>query len=177
MPNEAAGEEGMRDQNNCKCYHKLVKKFLIEQGLGPMIEKYDSKYHTRYYFIVALLMVKHHLGEEDFPARYQAIVEGELATQQRKIERKWAELRAVRERLRAAGGQGGRLRAREGSLEGQIEHIRVVKFEIGDYSVRSCTAFFAGALEESLRILYLKNDPVMRKKYYFQEALQIVKEL
>jgi hypothetical protein len=34
--------------------------------------------------------------------------------------------------------------------------------------LRSCKAFFQqGNMEEALRILYLKNDPVMRKKYYF----------
>lgn len=48
----------------------------MERGLGEMIEKYDTKYHTRYYFIVCLLMVKHHLKEEDFPNTYQHIVEG-----------------------------------------------------------------------------------------------------
>jgi hypothetical protein len=53
----------------------------------------------------------------------------------------------------------------------------VVKFEIGDYSLRSCRAFFQGSMEEALRILYLKNDPVMRKKYYFEEALEMVKDI
>ena len=43
----------------------------------------------------------------------------------------------------------------------------MVKFEIENYSMRSCRAFFQGEIEESLKILYLKNDPVMRKKYYF----------
>jgi uncharacterized coiled-coil protein SlyX len=49
-------------------------------------------------------MVKHHLDVGDFPALYQAIVEAELATQQRKIDRKSAELRAVREKLQAVSG-------------------------------------------------------------------------
>ena len=110
------GEEGIRDQNNCKSYHKLVKNFLIEKGLGEMIEKYDSKYHTRYYFIVSLLMVKHRLDVDDFPALYQVIVDAELATQQRKIDRKCAELRVVRERLRGVSGGEGVLRVKEGSL-------------------------------------------------------------
>jgi hypothetical protein len=73
---EAVGEECIRDQNNCKSYHKLVKNFLMERGLGEMVEKYDTKYHTRYYFIVCLLMVRHHLKEEHFPNTYQQIVEG-----------------------------------------------------------------------------------------------------
>jgi hypothetical protein len=32
-------------------------------------------------------------------------------------------------------------------------------------------------MEGALRILYLKNDPVMRKKYYFEEALEVLKEI
>lgn len=63
-------DEGIRDQNNCKSYHKLLKNFLIERGLGPLIEEYDKKYHTRYYFIVCLLMVKYHLAIDDFPRIY-----------------------------------------------------------------------------------------------------------
>jgi len=49
----------------------------------------------------------------------------------------------------------------------QIDHIQVIKNEIGNYSTQSCAAFFQGNTEESLRILYLKNDLVMKKKYYF----------
>ena len=59
-------------------------------------------------------------------------------------------------------------------LEMKMNHIRVVIHEIEDYSVRSCKAFFSGNTEESLRILYLKDDPVMRKKYYFDSALELV---
>jgi wobble nucleotide-excising tRNase len=63
------------------------------------------------------------------------------------------------------------------SLELKINHIRVVIHEIEDYSVRSCRAFFSGNTEESLRILYLKDDPVMRKKYYFDSALDLVSKM
>ena len=110
--NETTLEEGIRDQNNCKSYHKLVKNYLIEQGLGEMIEKYESKYHTRYYFIVSLLMVKYCLPGHgnDFPATYQRIVEGELATQQRKIDRKSAELATIKEKLRVPTGSSQSLR-------------------------------------------------------------------
>lgn len=110
-------EEGIRDQNNCKSYHKLVKNFLIEKGLGEVIEQYESKYHTRYYFIISLLIVKYRLPSEDFLSRYQAIVDAELAIQQRKIDRKAAELRVVKEKLQcvAAGSQNS-LRAKESSL-------------------------------------------------------------
>ena len=59
-------------------------------------------------------------------------------------------------------------------LEMKMNHIRVVIHEIEDYSVRSCKAFFSGNTEESLRILYLKDDPVMKKKYYFDSALEVV---
>ena len=62
-------------------------------------------------------------------------------------------------------------------LEMKINHIRVVIHEIEDYSVRSCKAFFSGNTEESLRILYLKDDPVMRKKYYFDSALEFVTKI
>ena len=43
--------------------------------------------------------------------------------------------------------------------------------------MRSCAAFFQGEIEESLKILYLKNDPVMRKKYYYLDALNKVMSL
>jgi hypothetical protein len=43
--------------------------------------------------------------------------------------------------------------------------------------MRSCAAFFQGDIEESLKILYLKDDPVMRKRNYFKSALKIVKEI
>jgi hypothetical protein len=34
-------EESIRNQNNCKSYHKLVKNYLIEQGLREAIDLYD----------------------------------------------------------------------------------------------------------------------------------------
>lgn len=43
--------------------------------------------------------------------------------------------------------------------------------------MRSCEAFFSGNTDESLRILYMKDDPVMRKKYYFDSALEAVAEI
>ena len=63
------------------------------------------------------------------------------------------------------------------NLEKKISHLHVVIHEIEDYSVRSCRAFFSGNTEESLRILYLKDDPVMRKKYYFESALDSVNRI
>ena len=62
-------------------------------------------------------------------------------------------------------------------LDMKINHIKVVIHEIEDYSMRSCKAFFEGNTEESLRILYLKDDPVMRKKYYFDSALELVTKI
>ncbi len=62
-------------------------------------------------------------------------------------------------------------------LEKKISHISVVIHEIEDFSVRSCRAFFSGNTEESLRILYMKDDAVMRKKYYFDSALDFVNQL
>lgn len=59
------------------------------------------------------------------------------------------------------------LLAKKVKLERQIGHIEVIKHEIDNYSLRACTAFFSNNLEESLRILYLKDDPVMRKRSYF----------
>jgi hypothetical protein len=67
-----------------------------------------------------------------------------------------------------------KLKLKEGKLVKQINHINVVIHEIRDYSMRSCRAFFQEGIEQSLRILYLKNDPVMRKKYYFEEALETI---
>ena len=54
-------DEGMRDQNNCKSYHKLVKNYLLEKGLVHLFDKYEVEYHTRYYFIVALIFIKYYL--------------------------------------------------------------------------------------------------------------------
>jgi hypothetical protein len=99
VSNETGADEGIRDQNNCKSYHKLVKNYLIEKGLAQMIEQYESKYHTRYYFIVGLIMVKHQLKENNFPAIYQGIVDAELAIQQGKIDRKSTELKSISEKL------------------------------------------------------------------------------
>jgi hypothetical protein len=65
-----------------------------------MIEKYESKYHTRYYFIVALLMIKHYL-KEDFTSIYQSIVNSQLIFQQKKIDRKSSELKKTKEKIRA----------------------------------------------------------------------------
>ena len=53
----------------------------------------------------------------------------------------------------------------------------MVIFEIEDYSVKSCRAYFNNEIEESLRILYTKNDPVMRKKYYFETGIEIINNL
>lgn len=29
---------GIRDQNNCKSYHKLVKNYLLSKGLGGLFD-------------------------------------------------------------------------------------------------------------------------------------------
>jgi len=63
------------------------------------------------------------------------------------------------------------------ALDVKMSHIRVVIHEIEDFSIRSCKAFFSGNTEESLRILYMKDDPVMRKKYYFDSALEVVTKI
>jgi len=43
--------------------------------------------------------------------------------------------------------------------------------------LRSCAAFFNNNIEEALKILYLKDDPVMRKRSYYENAVSIVKEV
>jgi len=53
----------------------------------------------------------------------------------------------------------------------------MVIYEMKEFSMRSCAAFFQGDIEESLKILYLKDDPVMRKRNYFESALVLVKEI
>jgi hypothetical protein len=115
-------------------------------------------------------MVKY-LLKEDLTSAYEGIARAELAVQQKKIDRKLNELKNTREKMeshKSKGQEVGNLKLKEASLENQIEHIKVVKFEIENYSIRSCRSFFQGEIEESLKILYLKNDPVMRKKYYFE---------
>lgn len=47
----------IRDQNNCKTYHKLVKNHLQKLSLSHLIEPYESKYHTRYYFTICLMII------------------------------------------------------------------------------------------------------------------------
>jgi hypothetical protein len=49
----------------------------------------------------------------------------------------------------------------------QIAHIKVLQHYIADFSTRSCAAYFQGKTEESLRILYLKDDVRIKKNYYF----------
>ena len=116
-------------------------------------------------------MVKLYLNQ-DFRPIYEEIVGKELTSQQKKINKKLAELVKLKEKLAtASGGLCRSLKAKEGKLLKQIDHIKVVMLEVECYSVRSCKAFFQGEIEESLKILYLKNDPVMRKKYYFEDAL------
>jgi hypothetical protein len=63
------------------------------------------------------------------------------------------------------------------ALDVKMSHIRVVIHEIEDFSIRSCRAFFSVNTEESLRVLYMKDDPVMRKKYYFDQALEVVTKI
>ena len=70
-------EEGIRDQNNCKSYHKLVKNFLMSRGLTHLFDEYEVEYHTRYYFIVALIFIKYYL-KEDFNEVYTQIVQKEI---------------------------------------------------------------------------------------------------
>jgi hypothetical protein len=67
-------DDGIRDQNNCKSYHKLVKNYLISKGLEHLFDEYGVEYHTRYYFIVALIFIKHYL-KEDFNEAYAQIVQ------------------------------------------------------------------------------------------------------
>lgn len=71
-PEEVTGEHstnvvddcGIRDQNNCKSYHKLVKNYLLEKGLEHLFGEYQVGYHPRYYFVVALIFIKYYLGQD-----------------------------------------------------------------------------------------------------------------
>ena len=77
MESTGIEEEGIRDQNNCKSYHKLVKNHLLTKGLAHLFDEYGVEYHTRYYFIVALIFIKYYL-KENFNEVYQQIVQQEL---------------------------------------------------------------------------------------------------
>ena len=167
-------EDGIRDQNNCKSYHKLVKNYLMSRGFAHLFDEYGVEYHTRYYFIVALIFIKYYL-KEDFNEVYAQIVQQELDAQGKKIERRQKAMEKLKREMNSRN-QKDMIKKRT-SLEMKINHIRVVIHEIEDYSVRSCKAFFSGNTEESLRILYLKDDPVMRKKYYFDSALEVVSQI
>lgn len=120
---------------------------------------------------MALIFIKYYL-KEDFNEVYAQIVRQELDAQTRKIDRKQKVMEKL-ERDSTARNTKEMVLKKQG-LEMKMNHIRVVIHEIEDYSVRSCKAFFSGNTEESLRILYLKDDPVMRKKYYFDSALEVV---
>lgn len=61
-------------------------------------------------------MVKHCLAINDFPTLYLGIVEAELAIQQRKIDRKTAELSTIRGKLQVEGPSSVQLRAKESNL-------------------------------------------------------------
>lgn len=61
---------GIRDQNNCKSYHKLVKNYLLEKGLEHLFQEYQVGYHPRYYFVVALIFIKFYL-KVDFTQVYE----------------------------------------------------------------------------------------------------------
>lgn len=52
---------GIRDQNNCKSYHKIVKNYLFNKGMEYLFGEYNIGYHPRYYFVVALIFIKYYL--------------------------------------------------------------------------------------------------------------------
>ena len=38
---EVAENGGIRDQNNCKSYHKLVKNYLLSKDLSHLFDSYE----------------------------------------------------------------------------------------------------------------------------------------
>lgn len=58
---DSSRDDSMRNQNNCKSYHKLVKNYLIQRRLGHLFDQYEVSYHPRYYFVVALIFIKYYL--------------------------------------------------------------------------------------------------------------------
>lgn len=62
-------------------------------------------------------------------------------------------------------------------IQSQINHIYVVISEIAEFSINSCRAFFEGRLEDSLKILYMKDDKEMKKKYYYANGLRIIEDV
>lgn len=101
-----------------------------------------------------------------------------MDAQGRKIQRRQTALDKIEKELVLKESRNKKeLLKKKYALEMKINHIKVVIHEIEDYSIRSCRAFFSGNTEESLRILYMKDDPVMRKKYYFDSALELVNKI
>lgn len=95
------------------------------------------------------------------------MMEKEVQAQQKKINRKSEEKGKIEKRIKqmqASRGNTFELEKKKLWLEKQISHIEVVIYEIKEFSMRSCATFFQGDIEESLKILYLKDDPVMRKR-------------
>lgn len=90
---------GIRDQNNCKSYHKLVKNYLLSKGLVGLFDDFDVGYHTRYYFIAALIFIKYFL-KENFNETYKEIVRKELEVQRKKISKKIAQKEKVERDIR-----------------------------------------------------------------------------
>jgi len=56
--------------------------------------KYEDLFATRYYFIIALILIKYHLNE-DFTQTYIQLVNEELKAQQKKIENKVKQIRMI----------------------------------------------------------------------------------
>ena len=83
-------EKKIRDQNNCKTYHKIVRRFMkLNQYEGYILE-FENMFHTRYYFTLVLAVIKYQIHIADFEERYSNLVKQECLKISKKIERKTA---------------------------------------------------------------------------------------
>lgn len=90
---------GIRGQNNCKTYHKLVKNYLTVKGLDHLFDEYEVEYHAKKYFVVSLIFIKYYL-KQNFNEVYEQIVQKELQAQKKKISKRQAEKERVEKEIR-----------------------------------------------------------------------------
>lgn len=135
---------GIRGQNNCKTYHKLVKNYLTVKGLDHLFDEYEVEYHAKKYFVVSLIFIKYYL-KQNFNEVYEQIVQKELQAQKKKISKRQAEKERVEKEIRLTKETALNYKdliLKRNDIEKKIAHIEEVMHEVEDYSMRSCKAYF-----------------------------------
>ncbi len=136
--------QGIRGQNNCKAYHKLVKNYLTVKGLDHLFDEYEVEYHAKKYFVVSLIFIKYYL-KQNFNEVYEQIVQKELQAQKKKISKRQAEKERVEKEIRLTKETALNYKdliLKRNDIEKKIAHIEEVMHEVEDYSMRSCKAYF-----------------------------------